>query len=83
MVASIESRTSQVQHQHLPAHAQVRLFSGRKKQPLAVLRYHQKEVTCVRFQPLQHVSDAWAAAGEAGLAFATASRDRTVALWSV
>ncbi|PNH08003.1 ASTRA-associated protein 1 [Tetrabaena socialis] len=48
----------------------VRLYSLRKRQPLAVLQYHRGQVTALAFSPTR-------------LLLASASRDTTVALWSV
>ncbi|KXZ54585.1 hypothetical protein GPECTOR_4g650 [Gonium pectorale] len=47
-----------------------RLYSLRKRQPLAVLKYHRDQVTTLAFSPERSV-------------LATASRDTTVALWEV
>ncbi|KAG2425988.1 hypothetical protein HXX76_013359 [Chlamydomonas incerta] len=48
----------------------VRLYSLRKREPLAVLKYHRSQVTAVAFSPVTRT-------------LATASRDTAVALWSV
>ncbi|KAG2435047.1 hypothetical protein HYH02_012044 [Chlamydomonas schloesseri] len=47
-----------------------RLYSVRKREPLAVLKYHRNQVTAVAFSPVTGT-------------LATASRDTSVALWSV
>ncbi|GIL83231.1 hypothetical protein Vretifemale_12087 [Volvox reticuliferus] len=48
----------------------VRLFSVRRREPLAVLKYHRSHVTAVAFSPETQK-------------LASASRDGTIALWSV
>ncbi len=48
----------------------VRLYHCKRKEPLAVLRYHQGAVACVRFAPGSHV-------------FVTGGRDGLLALWDV
>ncbi|KAG1667533.1 hypothetical protein FOA52_013723 [Chlamydomonas sp. UWO 241] len=76
----------------------VRLYSAAKRTPLTLLRYHTKEVTCVRFAPMPQgdplCTGSSGGGGEASFGgaggspvnidglIATASRDSTVALWS-
>ncbi|EFJ47322.1 hypothetical protein VOLCADRAFT_47022, partial [Volvox carteri f. nagariensis] len=48
----------------------VRLYSLRRREPLAVLKYHRNQVTAVAFSPET-------------MMLASSSRDSTIALWSV